>query len=146
MDPDDGLYFDNKGINGNIGRAKFSYNSGQMIQAATKLYKITNDENYLNDARRTAASAHSYFFGRKAEDANGMFSLLSDNNIWFAAVLLRGFIELYNVDGDRTYLDTFQRNLAHAWDNAREPESGLFNADWSGEKRTTSYGCSIKLQ
>ncbi len=38
QDPADGLYFDNKSLNGEIGRAKFAYNSGQMMQSAALLY------------------------------------------------------------------------------------------------------------
>lgn len=45
QDPADGLYFDNKSLNGEIGRAKFAYNSGQMMQSAALLYRITGEKN-----------------------------------------------------------------------------------------------------
>lgn len=135
MDPDDALYFDHIALNGDIGRAKFSYNSGQMIQAASLLYKFTGDETYLNDARLTAASAIPHFFPLKAQDEDGTFNLLAGRDIWFAAVMLRGYIELYQVDGDSRYIDTYRRNLRHAWNVARDPATGLFYADWSGEKK-----------
>ena len=45
QDPADGLYFDNKSLNGEIGRAKFAYNSGQMMQSAALLYRITSEKN-----------------------------------------------------------------------------------------------------
>lgn len=54
LDTGDGLYFDNVSLDGNIGRAKFAYNSGQMVQAGALLYKATGDESYLKDAQRTA--------------------------------------------------------------------------------------------
>ena len=57
LDTGDGLYFDNVSLDGNIGRAKFAYNSGQMVQAGALLYKATGDESYLKDAQRTASTA-----------------------------------------------------------------------------------------
>ena len=62
LDTGDGLYFDNVSLDGNIGRAKFAYNSGQMVQAGALLYKATGDESYLKDAQRTAAACYDYFF------------------------------------------------------------------------------------
>ena len=48
-DPTDHLYFDNIALNKKIGRAKFAYNSGQMMQAAALLYQITKQKNYLEE-------------------------------------------------------------------------------------------------
>ena len=78
-DPKDHLYFDNISLNKKIGRAKFAYNSGQMMPA----------------------------------------------------VMLRGFIELYQIDHNKTYLTDFQKSLDYAWHHARD-ERGLFQTDWSG--------------
>ena len=52
-------------------------------------------------------------------------------DIWFTAVMLRGFIELYKQDNNKKYLDAFNRSLTYAWDNARD-DNGLFNVDLSG--------------
>lgn len=41
QDPEDGLYFDNINLKGEIGRSKFAYNTGQMIEAAVLLYRHT---------------------------------------------------------------------------------------------------------
>lgn len=135
MDTTDCLYFDNINLKGEIGKAKYAYNSGQMIQAASLLYKLTGEKSYLEDAQKTAAAAHKYFFNRKATDEQGEFDLLGGHDIWFADVMLRGFIELYNVDKNPSYLNTFGRNLDYAWNNARDKETGLFHSDWSGEKK-----------
>ena len=61
-DPTDHLYFDNIALNKKIGRAKFAYNSGQMMQAAALLYQITKQKNYLEDAQNIAEACHKHFF------------------------------------------------------------------------------------
>ncbi|MGN1410734.1 MAG: glycoside hydrolase family 76 protein, partial [Eubacteriales bacterium] len=51
-----GTYFDNIKINGgSVDRAKYSYNTGTMIVSGVMLYRITGDESYLNQARKSAA-------------------------------------------------------------------------------------------
>lgn len=42
------------------------------------------------------------------------------------------FIELYQVDGNKVYLDSFARSLDYAWTHARE-DNGLFNTDFTGK-------------
>ena len=65
QDPADCLYFDNIALDGNIGKAKFAYNSGQMIQAGVLLYQTTSDETYLTDAKNTAKGAYNHFLGKR---------------------------------------------------------------------------------
>lgn len=38
-------------------------------------------------------------------------SITEKGNIWFTAVMLRGFIELYHTDHNKTYLADFQKAL-----------------------------------
>lgn len=139
QDSIDGLYFDNINLNGEISKAKYAYNSGQMIQGAALLYQITNDSCYLLEAQRVAKSTHKHFFSRKAKDTHGEFPLLEGHDIWFADVMLRGFLELYAIDYNSEYLDTFKRNLVYAWEHARDSSTGLFHADWSGEKKDAKH-------
>lgn len=135
QDTTDCLYFDHKTVKGQIGKAKFAYNSGQMLQAATLLYNLTGNESYLNDAQAIAESAHKRFFDKTATDANGEFPLLSKGNIWFTAVMMRGYDELYKADGNPKYMDDFVRNLDYAWENSRDTSCGLFHEDWSGQEK-----------
>ena len=58
----DYLYFDNIGLNGRVQKRKYAYNSGQMLQSAALLYKLTDKKEYLVDAQNIAQSAHNYFF------------------------------------------------------------------------------------
>lgn len=137
QDKNDYLYFDNIGLNGRIQKRKYAYNSGQMLQAAALLYKITRKKEYLVDAQNIAQSAHNYFFEDfSAADGNKM-KLLKKGDIWFTAIMFRGFVELYHLDKNKTYLQDFEQNLNFAWKNMRE-QNGLFNSDWSGQTKDKS--------
>lgn len=135
QDPGDGLYFDNVNLSGNIGRAKFAYNTGQMIQAGTLLFNHTGDSTYLREAQRVAEAAYGYFFnGGEGADKCGTYRRISPGDIWFTAVMMRGFAELEKADGNPKYMDAFCRNLDFAWTDMRDPHTGLFNRDWTGVK------------
>lgn len=130
QDPDDKLYWDNIHLNGKVDKAKYSYNSGQMLQAAALLYKLTKEKKYLMDAQQLAEACLSYFF----QTRDGIdFPILKNSNVWFHAVMMRGYISLFEQDGNRKYMDIFAKNLDLAWDKMRD-QDGLFDADWTLEK------------
>lgn len=134
QDATDYLYFDHIELDGKIGKSKYAYNSGQMMQAAALLFQLTGNSEYLIDARNIAKEAHCYFFTYTTSPSGKSIKLIRKGDIWFTAVMLRGYIELYKQDKDRTYLDTFEESLDYAWKYARE-ENGLFNVDFSGEEK-----------
>lgn len=134
QDPADQLYFDNIALDGNIGKAKYAYNSGQMMQSASLLYQLTGQQQYLTDARNIAKSCYYYFFTSYTPQKGDSFRLIKKGDVWFTAVMLRGYIELYQTDRDRTYLNSFDKSLDMAWKNARD-ERGLFNTDFTGNTR-----------
>lgn len=131
QDSTDYLYFDNIALDGKIGKAKFAYNSGQMMQSAALLYQLTGDKNYLTDAQNIARACHNYFFMDYVTEQGKTIKLLKKGDIWFTAVMLRGFIELYQADRNKVYLDSFNQSLDYAWEHARD-EKGLFSTDLSG--------------
>lgn len=131
QDSTDYLYFDNIRLDGKIGKAKFAYNSGQMMQSASLLYQLTKDPAYLKDAQNIANGCYHYFFSDFTSPNGETFKMLKTKDIWFTAVMLRGFIELYQSDKNRTYIDAFNNSLAYAWEYARD-EKGLFNVDLTG--------------
>ena len=135
QDSTDYLYFDNIRLDGKIGKAKFAYNSGQMMQSAALLYQLTKNPIYLKDAQNIAKECFNYFFTDFTPATNEeAFRMLKKGDIWFTAVMLRGFIELYRIDKDKTYINAFNKSLSYAWDNARD-ENGLFNTDLSGKSK-----------
>ena len=97
--PDD-LYYDNLNVvTGQLGKHKFSYNTGTMLQSNVYLYEVTNDGRYLKEAGLIAKAAAGYFL------AGGRFR----DDLWFSAVLLRGFEHLYRHTKDPVYLKEFAR-------------------------------------
>ena len=62
QDSADYLYFDKIRLDGKIGKAKFAYNSGQMMQSAALLYQLTKNPIYLKDAQNIAKECFNYFF------------------------------------------------------------------------------------
>lgn len=132
QDTTDCLYYDNIKPDGRIGKAKYAYNSGQMMQAAALLYKHTGDNVYLTEAQHIAKACHDFFFNSFTAPNGDTFRLLRKGDIWFTAVMLRGFIELYYLDNNAIYLNEFRKNLDYAWIHSRN-DQGLFNVDWSGE-------------
>nr|WP_320039749.1 glycoside hydrolase family 76 protein [uncultured Bacteroides sp.] len=134
QDTEDYLYFDNINLDKIIGKAKFAYNSGQMMQAASILYKLTKNSEYLFDAQNIAKGCSNFFFTKFVTPSGEKIKLVKKGDVWFSAVMLRGFIELYNIDKNRIYLDDFDKSLDYAWQHARE-KNGLFNSDFSGEKK-----------
>lgn len=135
-DPTDHLYYDNISLSGKVDETKFPYNSGQMLQAAALLYQETQDDQYLREAQAIAESGHAFFFHEPNTHTTGEFRLLKNSDLWFIAVMLRGYVTLYNVDQNPIYLESFQNNLRHAWTNLRD-EEGLFNKDWTNQHQPT---------
>lgn len=128
-DPEDGLYYDNIELGGKIGKAKYAYNSGQMMQAAVLLYRATGEEDYLTDARQLAAACADCFM-EPVVGGNGL--QLKNGNVWFAALLLRGYEELYKVDKQPEYILVYQSTLSRLWEVGRAA-SGLFVNNRLGE-------------
>lgn len=134
QDSIDFLYYDNINLEGKIGEAKFPYNSGQMLQAAALLYKLTKDQRYLDDAQAIAKSGYNYFFTDFTTPSGESFKILKNSDVWFIAVMFRGYVELYTIDGNDTYMEAFKNSLDYAWNHTRD-DNGLFNVDWTGEKK-----------
>ena len=134
QDSSDNLYYDNVRLDGKIGKAKYAYNSGQMLQAASLLFELTKKDSYLLDARNLAKACYDYFFMPFTSSKGESFQIIKKGDIWFTAVMLRGFIEFYSIDKTKTYLDAFKSNLDFVWINSRDSQ-GLFNTDWTGEQK-----------
>lgn len=130
-DPEDFVYWDNISLEGQIGYAKYTYNSGQMIQAGVLLYQITGKEAYLRDAQQTAKGAYEYFC-RLQQTPKGEMRFYPDSP-WFNVILFRGLKALYQTDHNPTYIKAMIDNADFAWRWTRD-SNGLFSNDWSGNK------------
>jgi uncharacterized protein YyaL (SSP411 family) len=113
-------------------RRKYAYNSGLMLQAAVRLCKATADTALFVAARLLAGACFNGFFV-EARLPDGIL-LPKSGNLWFHAVMLRGFVGLYGVAGEGEYPDAFDRSFDHAWRHARDAD-GLFHGYMRGHER-----------
>lgn len=111
----DFLICDLQRADGSIDKAKYSYNSGEVVQAGALLYKITGEIHYLNEAQQIASAMYEKWFSRFYSNVLGRQIMMIDGHTWFNAVALRGFIELYKLDGNRKYVSGYEDMLDHAW-------------------------------
>ena len=133
QDTTDYLYFDNKSLSGKISRQKYTYNSGQMLQAAARLYKLTGQKMYLEEAQQIAKSAINYFTENYTTAEGNQIRLFKNTGNWFNAILLRGYVDLYRMDKNKEFINIFEDNLDQLWNHTRD-KNGLFSKDWKGEK------------
>lgn len=131
-DPEDGVYWDNVRLDGSVDKAKYTYNSGQMIQAGVLLYQQSGDETYLKDAQETAQGAYAHFT-KMRKNAAGEEARFYTANPWFNVILLRGLKALYEVDGNPAYIQTMADNARYAWRHTRDA-NGFLSNDWSGNE------------
>lgn len=111
-----------------LDKAVYSYNTGLLLQGAVALYRYTGEAAYLDNAHRLAEGARKFYL-QETETGRPANRDLP----WFYLVLLRGYHDLYDVDGDPKYVDIFIRWMDWARSNARDA-AGLFYNDWSGRR------------
>lgn len=80
-----------------------------------RVFIATKNRKYLQHARELAKATLQEFF------QNNSFP----DHYWFNAVLLRGYLELYKIDRNSTYLDVFRRYGEHIWEKERDPINNL---------------------
>lgn len=125
QDMADNLYFDNIRLaDAHIGKTKYAYNSGQMLQAGALLYQLTGEPQYLEAIKKLAQACGTYFFQHSTQEPS--HKVLKDGNIWFTAILLRGFEEMYRIDHNPRYLHDFITTLDQLWACNKNKE-GLFD-------------------
>jgi hypothetical protein len=142
QDPGDHLYWDNINPEMQVSKNKYSYNSGEPMEAAALLYKITKESRYLVEARQIAESAYEKWFAPYHSDIlNESFNILSPGDCWFNAVMFRGYLTLYDVDNNRVYVNAVEKTLKHAWlGSCRNRETNLLNdGDFSGSTPQNSW-------
>jgi len=121
-------------MNGKVDSAKYTYNSGQMLQAAALLYKLTGEKNYLSEAQKIAKSAILHFTKDFTTPEGKQIRLFKNTGNWFNTILFRGYAELYRLDKNPEYIQIFQDNLDQLWNHVRD-KNGLFGKDWTGKDK-----------
>lgn len=132
--PDTGVYWDHITQDGMIDKRTYTYNIGTPLHANVLLYAITGEADYLEEARALAAAGYTFF---ARDDSSG--ERIYPETPWFNAVLLRGYIALFEVDPTRDpqYIHSMQKSLDYAWEHARAAD-GSFSNDWTGRSGMTS--------
>ncbi len=131
-DNEEHLYSDNIKLDGRIDRAKFSYNSGQMLQSAAMLYTITGEEHYLSEADTLATACAKRFFKHRGNDGGLQVEM---HDVWFDAVLMRGFLEHYAINRNPEYLNVYLHTLNHLWTKSRTRAGLVDFSATSGKER-----------
>lgn len=113
----EGVYYDNIQLPSlKVGKATYTYNTGTMLQANVLLFRITNDQKYLQEAQRVAKAGRAHFF------KNGR---LPNGNYWFNAVMLRGYADLYQTNHNPAWLDFWQIDADAIWNTERDADNLL---------------------
>jgi predicted alpha-1,6-mannanase (GH76 family) len=95
-----------------------TYNSGTMLSGGSDLYRATNDNEYIEDARKLSDATFSYFakLGQSKPDYY-TYSISGFNN-WFNGVLMRAYVDVHpQYETAAKYIESFQRNLDYGYDN-----------------------------
>jgi len=135
QDPSDKCYWNDMNSTGAINKTKWAYNSGVMIQNGVRLYRITGDQTYLNDAVATAQGSYDYF----VKSRNNIALTFPGNDPWFNTKLLRGYIDLEplykNAD---SYIQVYYNFINNGYAKARTVQ-GFFFEDWTGASQNRYY-------
>jgi hypothetical protein len=96
----------------------FTYNSGSMLSGGADLYRVTNDNTYLEDAKKLSDASFQYF-AKLGQTKPGYYTYdISGFNNWFNGVLMRAYVDVYPAYGTAgNYIDSFQKNLDYGYDN-----------------------------
>jgi DUF1680 family protein len=107
----DGIYYDNvKMKNLKVDTRAYTYNLGTMLQSNVLLYRITRKKAYLEEAKRLAKA------GRKNFYKDGRLP----GHYWFNAVMMRGYIELYQITKDKSLISFFAEDAERIWNTERD--------------------------
>ena len=105
-----------------------------MLFRSCLLYKITQENSYLNLAKQIAEACHNKWFKQFHSDIlKRDFKVLSPGHAWFNTIMCRGFFELYSIDKNSLYLEDIHSTMLHAWFGKAHHNNGLINnEDLSG--------------
>lgn len=120
---------DGKVENTELNGSRFAYNDGVMISASIKMYEITKNEDYLNNAKISASAASKQYIYKNKVMLN---TLDMQNNPWFNQLLIQGFVDLYPYDKDisNEAMDKIISILDYAYTKNRNKD-GFISKEWA---------------
>lgn len=121
QDPEDGLFWDNLKLDGEIDRRKYSYNTALMIRADALFHEITGEPRYLEEGRRVALAAQARWL---VPETGGV-----RDGGRFAHMLLESFLALHARDGDPRWPRLVGDALAFVHARVRDP-NGRHASRW----------------
>ncbi|MDQ0116050.1 glycoside hydrolase family 76 protein [Paenibacillus harenae] len=132
VDPDSGFVWDgiNRQGDGAVDKDwKFTYGQGVYIGAGVELYRVTGDEGYLADARKTADAAKEEL----TSSATGMLPSEGDGDgALFKGIFVRYLGELIQVDNEpKAWIELLETNAASLWDFGKDTEQARFSNSWA---------------
>ncbi|WP_078433882.1 glycoside hydrolase family 76 protein [Metabacillus halosaccharovorans] len=123
---------------------EFTYCQGVYVGGAVELYRITNDDQYLEKALKTA-----HFAIEKLHDQtnNVLKSEGNGDGGLFKGIMVRYFTELMKAapektEAIRTY---FERNAETLWEQGTNSDKTIFNHLWS-EQPDLTEGIDLSIQ
>ena len=131
----DGLYGDHIAGDGTMDPTEWTYNQGEMIGAGVMLYKATGNGGYLDQAQATAHVALAAFGPAQ----------LADQSTTFNAIYIRNLLLLGGVTNNPAYAKFAQWYADDAWDNVRDPDTGLFNSGPGGTTQLLDQASMAQL-
>ncbi len=98
----------------------FTYNSGTMLSGGADLFRATNENVYLEDSKKLSDASFTYF-AKLGQTKAGYYTYdISGFRNWFNGVMMRGYVDVYPAySGVAPYIESFQKNLDHGYDNFR---------------------------
>ena len=103
----------------------YTYNTGTMLAGATELYRVTNNNAYLQDVNDLCRNSLNQFSKGRRYDGITFREWPTDEvatsgfNTWFDDVLMRAFVDasVHDITQATTSLKSFRQNLDYAWEH-----------------------------
>ncbi len=122
---EDGLFWDNINLRGEIEKTKWTYNTALMIRSNLGLWRATKDGKYLREARRSADASL-----RRWVQVGGAFNDDAKFNNWLSEALVMTF----EATRDPKYLNAVRRHADFGYRYGRDARGGYFDK-WNALKR-----------
>ena len=122
LQDDDGLFEDRKVVaTGEVKRGKLTYNSALMLRALLGLYRATENEEYLTQAKRIGKAA-DWFLDRRT----GVYR----DALRYSHFMIEADLELYRATSEDYLLQRAKKNVDAYYDawKANPPEDMMSNA------------------